>query len=62
VEAFCQAQRRVYVHQRRGLIKEKIMPTVGKKKFPYTKAGKKKAEEYKKKAKKKAKKKTKKKA
>lgn len=38
------------------------MPIVGKKKFPYTKAGKKKAEEYKKKAKKKAKKKTKKKA
>ena len=42
------------------------MPIVGKKKFPYTKAGKKKAEEYKlymmKKAKKKTKKKTKKKA
>ena len=33
------------------------MPIVGKKKFPYTKAGKKKAEEYKKKAKKKTKKK-----
>jgi len=39
-----------------------MMPTVGKKKFPYTKAGKKKAEEYKKKTKKKkTKKKTKKK-
>ena len=33
------------------------MPIVGKKKFPYTKAGKKKAEEYKKKTKKKTKKK-----
>ena len=51
-----------YASQRKNLIKEKIMPIVGKKKFPYTKAGKKKAEEYKKKAKKKAKKKTKKKA
>ena len=57
MEAYCLVQMSAYAHQRRSLIKEKIMPIVGKKKFPYTKAGKKKAEEYKKKAKKKTKKK-----
>jgi len=51
-----------YASQKTSLIKEKMMPVVGKKKFPYTKAGKKEAKEYEKKTKKKAKKKTKKKA
>ena len=54
VAASCQIPMNAYASQKTSLIKEKVMPIVGKKKFPYTKAGKKKAEEYKKKAKKKA--------
>jgi len=60
--AYCQALMSAYASQKTSLIKEKMMPVVGKKKFPYTKAGKKEAKEYEKKTKKKAKKKTKKKA
>jgi len=64
VAASCQIPMSAYASQRTSRIKEKMMPIVGKKKFPYTKAGKKdakEAKEYEKKTKKKAKKKTKKK-